>query len=299
MKKKTTALARTTKRTITRPARETSIVPFQRTPDGAIALPNEQKFQGASSLVLPQKTSSALMRTFAPPEYDILPSGECYVSHVFVRRRLNEVLGLGQWALVPVGNPTIQDEKVIVREFYFYVRSHFIRSVYGEAGYEKSNRRMSWGDALEAAYSNAITRGVKELGIASECWDKRWTEQWKRANAVRVWTKGPKDEEASIKWRRKDGEPLRWEKGLVTEGHESPPSSRNQRPAAVDADTVEGISRQEAEDLIDLARAKGVTPSALSTIIGSETGQTKIKGIRKTQYGKIKAIVEKIVVSKG
>jgi hypothetical protein len=61
--KKTTALARTTKRTITHPPRESKIIPFQKGPDGALLLSEEQKFQGASQLVLAPETS-ATSRTF-------------------------------------------------------------------------------------------------------------------------------------------------------------------------------------------------------------------------------------------
>lgn len=294
--KKTKALARTTRRTIATPKREMAIVPFEKSTDGSIALPDEQKFQGASSLDLPKKIEAALRAPFTDAEYDVLPSGECYVSHVYVRRRLNEILGMGQWSFVPAGPPTAQDERIIVREYYFYVRQHFVRAVFGEAAYEKSNRRMSWGDALEAAYSNAITRGAKDLNVASECWDRRWTSAWLKKWAIRVWVEDKREGgKLKVAWRRRDADPLPYERGLVKtrEGEEGDGPER--RPVKSTGEATELISPKQEGDLIDLARKHGVAPSALEKIVGGETGQTQFARIQASQYQRILAIVEKIV----
>lgn len=298
-KKTTTALARTTKRTVTKPARETSIVPFQKGPDGALLLSEELKFQGASQLVLSEKESKALRAEFPAEAYDILPSGECYVSHVHVRRRLNDALGIGQWALVPVSNPIVNGGTV-VSNHYLYVRGHFVRAVYGEAEYVESNKRMSYATALEAAYSNAVTRACKELGIASECWDKRWTEQWKRANAVRVWVEKKRDGEKKLEvaFRRKDADPLPYEKGFVKqrEGEEAPEERGRPASSSVDTSLING---EQIDALVSLARARGVTPAALEKIVGSETGQTQFDRIQAGQYKTILTLVSKINAPKG
>lgn len=290
MKKKTTttALAKTTKRTVTRPARETAIVPFQKGPDGALLLSEELKFQGASQLALTDKESKALRDVFPADAYDILPSGECYVSHVHVRRRLNDVLGIGQWALVPVGQPSINNN-IVIAPYYLYVRAHFIRSVFGEAEYVESNKRMSYATALEAAYSNAVTRACKELGIASECWDRRWTEKWKRANAVRVWVQ-KKGEDGRVCFRHKDADALAYEQHIMKQregGDDSGKSTTSQNDG-------EPVTPAQVEALVDMARQRGVTPSALEKIVASETGQTQFDRIRSGQYKAIWTLVSKI-----
>jgi hypothetical protein len=142
----------------------------------------ERDFSGyagvATVALLPDK-ATALVEAFPDEAYDILPTGEVYVSQVHYRRRLNEVFGPGSWALVP-RSPFNMNGNTITREYALVgPGGRFISEAIGEAEYQPTNDRMTYASACEAAKSNALTRCCKDLGIASECWDKRFAERFK------------------------------------------------------------------------------------------------------------------------
>ncbi len=145
-------------------------------------------------------------------EADIRPDdGAVYASHEYYRRKLNAVFGRMGWTLIP-GSPLAQEPN---SDNYYRVWILFIGGVYvseamASRKYIKTNARMSLDDVAEAIKSDALRRCCKDLGIATECWNKRWTEKWRKENAVqvvaKVWRNG---QEVNAKaWRRKDADPL-------------------------------------------------------------------------------------------
>jgi hypothetical protein len=190
---------------------------------------------GAGTLALSDRQAAVLMDALPDEDHDILPTGEVYVSHVFVRRKLNEVFGPGGWALVPRGPFTTQGNTVC-REYALIVGGRFISEAIGESDYQPNNPRMSWASACEAAKSNALTRCCKDLGIASECWDRRFCDDFIARFCVQVWMgKGEKP-----RWRRKDGRPIFGETGMVKQGgtplESKPESHQAGREPGDDAD---------------------------------------------------------------
>jgi hypothetical protein len=91
-----------------------------------------------------------------------------YLSHNGYRDRLDAAFGLGGWGMVPMGMPVEKDKAVFVP--YALVIDGVPR-VY--AWGEQALHKMTYGDALEGAKSNAIVRCGKELGIARELWDRK------------------------------------------------------------------------------------------------------------------------------
>ena len=170
-------------------------------------------YAGVATVSLTAEQAKELEEQLPDEAHDILPTGEVYVSQVHYRRKLNKVFMPGGWALVPRGPFTAQKgqkTETITREYALVgPGGRFISEAIGEAEYQPTNDRMSYASACEACKSNALTRCCKDLGIASECWDKRFCEQWIAKNAVKVWRKGV----TKPQWRRKDAQPWYDESG--------------------------------------------------------------------------------------
>lgn len=92
-----------------------------------------------------------------------------YLSHNGYRDRLDAAFGLGGWGMVPVGQPKQQGEDFIYVPYALCIGG--VPRIYTWG--EQQKHKMTYGDALEGAKSNAITRCGKELGIARELWDRR------------------------------------------------------------------------------------------------------------------------------
>lgn len=151
-------------------------------------------------------------------EIDILPSGEIYFGQVQYRRRLNEAFGPGGWGLIPVGEWS-QDGETLIREYALVVEGRIVATGMGEADFQPNNARYSKATAAESLKSIALRRAAKDIGIADDCWDRRFIARWKKDNAVRVWTVGVANNNKGKKqpmWRRKDAEPFEypWKEGV-------------------------------------------------------------------------------------
>jgi ribonuclease HI len=177
------------------------------------AIEDFRGYAGVATVALTQAQAASLTAPLPDDAHDILPTGEVYVSQVHYRRLLNSVFGPGGWALVPRGPFAAQKgakTETITREYALVgPGGRFISEAIGEAEYQPTNDRMSYASACEAAKSNALTRCCKDLGIASECWDKRFCEKWTAENAVKVW----RQSSTKPQWRRKDAQPWYDEKG--------------------------------------------------------------------------------------
>jgi hypothetical protein len=193
-------------------------------------------YAGVATVSLTTEQAKDLGEELPDEAHDILPTGEVYVSQVHYRRLLNRVFGPGGWALVPRG-PFAMQGNTITREYALVgPGGRFISEAIGETEYQPNNARMSYASACEAAKSNALTRCCKDLGIASECWDRRWCDRWIAKHAVKVWRKGV----TKPQWRRRDATPWYDESGEA-KPHEAPrPAPTVTREQEVGADAYEG-----------------------------------------------------------
>jgi len=117
---------------------------------------------------------------FAPPddkEIDIRPDGLIFAPWISYAKRLRAVFGMA-WGLVPAGEAKIVGE-LVVRPFYLVIKGKPVGFAVGECRYSMRNAIMSWGDAIEGARSNALSRLCKGIGIMLELWDKAFVEAWR------------------------------------------------------------------------------------------------------------------------
>lgn len=191
-------------------------------PEGAI-------YHGIATHTLTSRQSAALTDPAEDTQLEVLPTGEVYMSQGHYRRRLNVAFGPGAWALRPLGPPVIVGITVM-REYALYAGGRFLSQSMGEADYQENNPRMSYASALEACKSNALTRCCKDLGIASECWDWRFTARFLREHCVQVWRKD-RERYPRPQWRLKDKEAWFDETGVVTPKEAAQATSENQAPA--------------------------------------------------------------------
>lgn len=155
-----------------------------------------ERFKGASLLVVTPEQGDILMTPCDPNELDVLPTGEVYLSQIGYRRRLLTAFRPGGWALVPLDKPAMIGA-TLIQPWALYIGGMFVSSAYGEAEYYKNNPRSTYATAAESLKSNALMRCCKDLGIASECWDRRFTDKFR----AEYCTKTGKD------WKRKDVAP--------------------------------------------------------------------------------------------
>lgn len=175
-------------------------------------------FQGASTGAVNEDEAARLAAPFKDEEHDIKPTGEVFVAQVHVRRRLNDVYRPGGWAMVPMSEVRQKAGQwgrvMFFQQWHLVANGRFLASAWGEQEYQPKNENTTEATALEGVKSNALVRCAKDLGIASECWDKQWCEQWKAKWAKQVWTKNVGDGANANKikpfWRRIDAKPFEY-----------------------------------------------------------------------------------------
>jgi hypothetical protein len=233
----------------------------------------------ASTLSLTTEENQKLMAPFADDEYEIRPDGFIYIPQALIKRRLNEVLGVGQWALVKI-NDRFEEKKAGVYRIFFdgalMIRGVFASRSVGESMYNETNPNQSWASALEAAKSDTIVRCCKDLGIASEVHQPAFVRAWQKKNAVKVFVKKEKAngvEGTDIAWRRKDVDPFYNETGLVPNGQFKVPS----QPASSGPNTHKPAAKQADGGLPWLNEG----PDYNNVVKDIEAGKTNMEEIKK------------------
>ena len=168
-------------------------------------------YSQASTLNLTETERKQLMAPFDDLDYEIRPDGFIYLPQTLNLKRLNETVGVGQWALLLIATHNEQVGQNMVKVYYdgaFYIRGHFVSRACGEAVYNQNNPKQSWASALEAAKSDSRVRCCKDLGIDSDSRNPSFVRRWQKMYAVRVQVRNEKTNKLEIVWRRKDLDPL-------------------------------------------------------------------------------------------
>ena len=159
------------------------------------------------ALNLSSEEQLALRQPVGSQKVEIRPDGIVYTSWSAVADRLDDALGVGEWALVPEGQPQIE-AGYCCWQFHLYVHGQWACTSIGEHPDNKFSK-MSLANRAESAKSDALVKCSKALGIFRELWDPGWREEWMEKNAVRVWAL--QTERSTIGawlWRRKDRLPF-------------------------------------------------------------------------------------------
>ncbi len=145
-----------------------------------------QGFEGIATEPFPQSARDVLGAPVNPDEVEIKPDGIVYISHVVYRRILTRAFGAGGWALAP-RTPSRVMGNLVVYHGALFALGRFVSEAVGECNYHPNNDSMSYASALEGARSDCLTRCCKDLGVATELWDKSWRDWWQANYAVCEW----------------------------------------------------------------------------------------------------------------
>jgi hypothetical protein len=164
-------------------------------------------YERAATLQLTPEEAKALQADFPDEAFQPGAAGKdhlLYIEHAYLRDRLTQVLGLGQWAIIPrnrwgedftyekfdkyTKQTTTESATRIYVEAMLVVRGAFVGEAVGAMEYYPKNQSQNYGDAVEGAKTAAFRRCCKELSIGLQAWKKDWCEGWwqrKRQNAPR------------------------------------------------------------------------------------------------------------------
>jgi hypothetical protein len=165
----------------------------------AVAHLTMQAYEKASTLVLAKEEVAKLQADFADDAFQPGAAGKenlIYIQHACLRDRFNEVLGIGQWAIVPRSrwNEKFKTEKGkdadrVYVEAMLIVRGCFVAEAVGDMVYYPDSQSQNYGDAVEGAKTSAFRRCAKEFGVGLQAWKKEFGEGWwsrRRAGAKAV-----------------------------------------------------------------------------------------------------------------
>ena len=231
----------------------------------------------ASTLQLSSDESKAMMATFDDEIVNIRPDGHLYIPQTYYRERLNSTIGVGQWGLVPKATTQeVNGAKVkLLLNGIMVIRKCFVAEAVGEAEIHATNENQSLASVWESAKSDCITRCCKDLSIGNQIYQPNYINAWKKQFAIQVWVK---DKNAPL-WRKKDGEPLPKETGIV--GEQQPPAGDGQKKTY-------GNPNDQLPWLNKTTRAGGETKEWIDTVNGLLDGSLTME-----------ALEEKFKLSKG
>lgn len=149
----------------------------------AIANLTMKCYERASMLTLSEEETAKLAADFPDEAFRPGAAGKeqlIYIEHAFLRDRLNDVLGPGQWSIIQRSRWTEQNNMAITvyMEAMLVVRGCFVAEAVGDMTYWQNNASTNIGDAIEGAKTQALRRCAKELGIGLQAWKKTWCEGW-------------------------------------------------------------------------------------------------------------------------
>jgi hypothetical protein len=166
----------------------------------AVANLTFKAYERASMLALTPDETKALQADFPDGAFQPGAAGKehlIYIEHAYLRDRLSQVFGVGQWALIPRNRwaepfttfKGTEGQRVYV-EAMLVIRGCFVSEAVGAMEYYPKNEAQNYGDAAEGAKTAALRRCCKELGVGLQAWKKDWCEGWwTRRRAIRTPTR--------------------------------------------------------------------------------------------------------------
>jgi hypothetical protein len=164
----------------------------------------------AGSLKITEEQKKILFADISDDIVEIRPDGLIYLPWMEYVSRLNQAFNC-EWAIIPKDNPFIKDNNVIMG-FYLIIQGKLMGYAIGEQAYIPNNPKMTYGDAIEGATSNALMRLCKRIGIGLELWKPSFIRAWKEKYAESCWDTD-KYGNKKLFWRRKNGKEISAENG--------------------------------------------------------------------------------------
>lgn len=178
------------------------IIPVSQSETTAIDL-----YSGISLQPFSPEAIGILLEEIDPLKISIRPDGIVYYEQNEYRRRLNRAFGPGGWAIRPLHIGFNPDDNLVTYEGALFAHGRFVSQAIGAHHYQPTNKNSDYASAAESAKSDCLTRCCKDLGIASELWDKEYVQNWLNTYAVEVWCKNNEGAKRKM-WRKKTAPPI-------------------------------------------------------------------------------------------
>jgi hypothetical protein len=166
-----------------------------------IEVEENHHYMGIAQESFSKEAIDILLEEIDPLKVSILRNGPVYLTQNEYRRRLNRAFGPGGWALKAKNVYHDEENNVVVYSGTLYAMGRYVGEAIGDNYYKPGERGASFATSAEAAKSECLTRCCKDLGIASELWDKGYIEKWKKQYAVEVWCENAQGEKSKKFWR--------------------------------------------------------------------------------------------------
>lgn len=109
-----------------------------------------------------------------------------YIEHFALRNRMDEAIGMGKWALIrtepykaePFKTAKGTDACRVYATCALLVHGCMVSEATGDGTYYLNNDSGNYGDAAEAAMTQAFRRCAKQFGVGLQAWSKTWCEEW-------------------------------------------------------------------------------------------------------------------------
>lgn len=156
---------------------------------------------GAGYLQLTEEQREILQQPFADSEITIRYDGVVYAPWRRYWTRMVRAFAPFVPSVVPVDSPRFQGTEIVVG-VVMVVSGTFIGKAWGSHRLEGENDRMSVGDRIESAISDAISKIGKRLNMGEDLWDDTFRDYWKSQYAESYQNRG------RTYWRRRPVEKM-------------------------------------------------------------------------------------------
>jgi hypothetical protein len=188
-------------------------------------------YQGASTLKLTTKEAKDLMADFGDDHVEIRGfDGIIYISHMSLRERLWAVFGPTEVAEICRERMMRQDTNEVLVDLVLMIRGHFVAEAIGTAKWYPNNPKTSFGDTVESAWSEALRRCCKKIGVGTQVWRPAWARKWTADHAQKL----------GGEWKRTEG---------ASQGGSSVKLARNYELRSPEKPSAAESAKEETDDI--------------------------------------------------
>jgi hypothetical protein len=152
--------------------------------------------QGAGYLTLTPEQRDILQAPFRDEDITIRYDGVVYVPWRKYWSRMVKAFAPLVPSVIPVDSPRFQGSEIVVG-VVIVVGGQFVGKAWGSHRLEGANDKMSVGDRIESAISDAIAKIGKRLDMGEQLWDEQFRAYWQSTYAEQYVNRGRSS------WRRK------------------------------------------------------------------------------------------------